>query len=344
MRSVPEAAAYQQQRLGRISAQFKGAVRILAPTGSCLAKPSGRLIYRAQRRDELPAVGDWVVYRQEGSDSNGFVEEILPRKSKFSRKEAGDITEEQIVAANIDTVFVVMSLNRDFNVRRLERYLVAAWESGADPVLVLTKADLCEDVESCLRDAAGVAAGVPLLVTSSVTGEGLQELAVHCTLGKTAALLGSSGAGKSTLINHLLGNDQQRVQEIRADDQRGRHTTTHRELFIMEDGGILVDTPGMRELQLWDSDHGLDTAFQDVEALAAQCQFADCQHASEPHCAVKQALADGTLAEERFASYQKLQAELAYLKRKEDVRAMQANKQFWKQVAKSGAAHKRQRY
>ena len=195
-----------------------------------------------------------------------------------------------------------------------------------------------------MSDAAGVAPGVPVVVTSVVTGQGLPELMQYCPLGTTAALLGSSGAGKSTLINHLLGEQRQWVQDVRSDDQRGRHTTTHRELFVINDGGIVIDTPGMRELQLWDSEEGLDTAFHDVEELAAQCHFTDCQHSSEPHCAVKQALEHGALSLERFESYQKLQAELAYLRRKEDFRAMQANKQFWKQVAKSGAAHKRQRY
>ena len=344
MRAVPEAAEFEMKHIARVAAQFKGTARVLTPRGTFLAKPSGRLMYAAQRREQLPAVGDWVVVRQEGEDSTGLIQEVLPRKSKFSRKEAGEVTEEQIVAANIDTVFLVMSLNRDFNIRRLERYLVMAWDSGANPVLVLTKADLCEDLEGRLQDVAGAAPGVPVVVTSAVTGQGLPELAQHCPLGTTAALLGSSGAGKSTLINHLLGEQRQWVQDVRTDDQRGRHTTTHRELFVMNHGGIVIDTPGMRELQLWDSEEGLDTAFHDVEELAAECQFADCQHSSEPHCAVKQALEHGTLSLERFESYKKLQAELAYLKRKEDVRAMQANKQFWKQVAKSGAAHKRTRY
>jgi ribosome biogenesis GTPase len=234
-----------------------------------------------------------------------------------------------VVAANLDTVFLVTSLNADFNLRRLERYLAAAWESGAEPAIVLTKADLCDDVERFVLEAESIAFGVPVHAVSAVTGRGLLELRGYLGPGRTAVLLGTSGVGKSTLVNALAGEELLATQEIREDDGRGRHTTSHRELVLLPGGGLILDTPGMRELGLWDAAAGVSDAFEDVEKLFADCRFADCAHESEPGCAVRRALADGTLDEVRWESYVKLQRELAHLDRKGDPRAMSAERKKW---------------
>jgi ribosome biogenesis GTPase len=302
-------------------------------TGDIRGKVPGKLLHDAVERSELPAVGDWVALEQVGSD-DAIIRGILPRRSKFSRKVAHFSTEEQIVATNIDFIFVVTSLNSDVNLRRIERYLTMAWEGGASPVLLLTKADLAEDVAGTMADVESVAPGVPVHVTSSIDGTGIQELAEYFSGGRTAALLGSSGTGKSTLINVLIGEDTQKVQDIREDD-KGRHTTTYRELIVLPSGGVVIDTPGMREIQLWDADEGLDGAFNDIAELAAGCRFRDCSHQKEPGCAVQAAATDGTLLPERFESYMKLQRELAHLARRQDQRASSANKRQYKVLTRA---------
>ncbi len=297
----------------RVAAQHRGAFDVLTEHGELRVQLAGRLRHEAASGAELPAVGDWVALRDE------TIQAVLPRRSAFSRKVAWSQTEAQVVAANLDTVFVVSGLDGDLNPRRLERYLTLAWESGATPVLVLTKADLCVDREAALLEVEQVALGVSAHAVSNVTGEGLAELAQYLAPAKTVALLGSSGVGKSTLANRLLGEELQATKEI-AEDGRGRHTTSSRHLFQLPGGALLVDTPGLREVQLWDADEGIQDAFADVDEVAAQCRFNDCAHEQEPGCAVQAAIAEGTLPLERLDSYRLLQRELRHLAVKQDAR------------------------
>jgi ribosome biogenesis GTPase len=318
---------------GRVAVQHKTQYELYTEYGELSAETTGRMQYDARSKKELPVVGDWVVIRAREREGKATIHGILPRKSKFSRKVAGTRTEEQIVAANIDTVFLVSGLDGNFNLRRLERYLVVAWESGADPVVVLNKADLCDEIERKVEEVESVALGVPIVVVSAINDRGLDQVLAHIKPGATGALLGSSGVGKSTIINHLLGRELLKTQEVRATDYRGRQTTTRRELIVLPSGGLLMDTPGMRELQLWGGDEGILDAFQDIAELARQCPFRDCQHGPEPDCAVQQALENGTLDARRFASYQKLQKEIAYFKRREDKPADLVEKERWRKIA-----------
>ncbi|MFN6566221.1 ribosome small subunit-dependent GTPase A [Dendronalium sp. ChiSLP03b] len=295
--------------------------------------------HRATQPQDFPAVGDWVVIRIRESEGRATIHEILPRKSKFSRKTVGSKTEEQIVAANVDTVFLVSGLDGDFNLRRIERYLILAWESGANPVIVLNKADLCNSLEDCLAQVEAVAIGVPVAVLSATSNQGLDALKPYLKPGQTVALLGSSGVGKSTITNQLKGAVVQTVQAVRQGDDRGRHTTTHRELILLPTGGLIMDTPGMREIQIWSGDEGLQETFADIETLAQKCRFRNCQHNNEPGCAVQQALVEERLDYSRFLSYQKLQKELNYLARKQDQRSQLAEKERWKKIHKAMRNH-----
>ena len=293
----------------------------------------GKMQYAASDPSQMPAVGDWVAI-EVFEDEQAIVHAVLPRCSAFMRKEAGGRTRQQVIAANIDTVFLVSGLDHDFNLRRIERYLVQAASSGARPVIVLNKADLCSDVATRLAAVQQVAPGVAIVVLSAQSGEGVAQLQAHIAPGQTVALLGSSGVGKSTLVNRLLGDDWQVTGAVREDDSRGRHTTSHRELFLLPDGGILIDTPGLRELQLWAEASDLDAAFADIEALGAACRFKDCSHEVEPGCAVQEALATGDLDAERFQSYLKLRREIRYLDQRQDEAARAQVKQRDKQFGK----------
>jgi ribosome biogenesis GTPase / thiamine phosphate phosphatase len=311
---------------GRVAIQHRGAYVLATPEGEVWAELPRRLLRLAEEDGgAMPAVGDWVGYRPSATGGRVHLEVVLPRRSAFSRNTAWQETREQVVAANVDTVFLVQGIPLDLSARRLERYLATAWESGATPVIVLTKTDLADDLEPYLAEVESVAFGVPVHAVSNVTGEGLAGLRAYAAPGRTVALLGSSGVGKSTLVNSLLGTDALETQELRADG-RGRHTTTRRELVLLPGGGIVLDTPGMRELQLWDVDEGLQQAFSDVEELAAQCRFSDCGHASEPGCAIRDALETGALRAERWESYLKLQRELAALHVRMDVQARREQK------------------
>ena len=291
---------YSELVTGRITLQEKGMYRIFTSTGEQNALVSGKFQFDAQSVSDYPAVGDYVLVSRADPDT-AIIHHVLPRKSLFLRKAAGTSQTEQVVAANIDTVFLCMSLNNDFNLRRLERYLAAAWESKADPVVLLTKADLCEDVVRKQAGAESIAMGVTVLTASAADADGYQQLMPYITVGKTVAFVGSSGVGKSTLINRLLGEDRLATDGLRNDD-KGRHTTTHRELLVLPNGAMVIDTPGMRELGMWDAASGVEQTFADMEALAARCRFRNCSHTSEPGCAIRDALQRGELDSRRWQS------------------------------------------
>jgi ribosome biogenesis GTPase / thiamine phosphate phosphatase len=311
---APHAA--EGHRPARIGTQSHGLYRLLSPQGEHRAELAGRLHHASDTVDQ-PAVGDWVAADLR-DDGTATIHAVLARRTKFSRKEAADRSREQVVAANVDTVFIVQALGHDLSARRLERYLAMAWESGARPVVVLTKADL--HAEQDLGEVEAAAFGVDLHVTSAVTGDGVDALGQYLGRGQTVALLGSSGVGKSTLVNRLAGQQVLATAEVRESDERGRHTTTHRELVPLDGGGLLLDTPGMRELQLWESADGLDQAFAEIGDLIATCRFSDCEHRTEPDCAVRAGLEDGTLDRERWDAYQLLQRELRALEIRHDAR------------------------
>jgi ribosome biogenesis GTPase len=301
---------------------------------------AGRVRHKAASRADLPAVGDWVLAALRPAEGRATIHRCLTRRSRFSRTGAGRSTQEQVVAANVDTVLIVTSFNRDFNVRRIERYMALAWESGARPIVLLNKADLCADQEAMrtqlTTETAGVSQGVPLLVTSAVSGEGMADLEGIVRIGGTTALLGSSGVGKSTLLNALVsGESPQSVLPIRDGDDRGRHGTTARQLFCLLGGGVLIDTPGMRELQLWDADAGLDRAFADIEALAVDCRFRDCAHDAEPGCAVVAAVERGACPADRLDSYRRLQRENEFLRARHDDRARLERTRKAKEITKA---------
>jgi ribosome biogenesis GTPase len=313
---------------GRVAVQHRGAWQVATEQRELLVALTGRLRHEAGP-GELPVVGDWIALR------DGLIDAVLPRTSKFSRKTPWTEVAEQVLVANVDVAFLVMGLDdRDFNVRRLERYLTTAWEGGATPVIVLNKADLTDDLDGRIAETDTVAIGVPIHAVSARTGDGVDELRRHLAGGRTAVLLGSSGVGKSSIINRLLGDERFKTADVRSDG-RGRHTTSHRELVTVPGGGIIIDTPGLRELQLWETDDGLDQAFIDVADLIAACRFSDCQHRTEPGCAVKAALADGSLSRERWESYQKLQRELARLERKLDPKLQSDERKKWRAMTKS---------
>lgn len=326
-------APYEREgfEAGRVLLQHNRIYALYTASGETVAETTGRLRFNARGADDLPAVGDWVAVRR-NAEGKAQIHEVLPRKSKFSRKAAGRETEEQIVAANVDTVFLVTGLDNDFNPRRIERYLIMAWESGAQPVVVLNKSDLVEDAEEKRAEIELVAPGASVVALSAKRGEGVEQLLPYIGRGQTVALMGSSGVGKSTIVNRLLGSEVQRTQDVRLSDARGRHTTTHRELFVLEGGGLILDTPGMRELQLLVSEKGLRETFEDIEEVASECRFSDCRHENEPGCAVREALETGSLDAERYANYRKMQAEMRHAATLVDQRKAQEEKTRVKRI------------
>jgi ribosome biogenesis GTPase / thiamine phosphate phosphatase len=341
----------------RVVAEDRGSYVVVGAAGELRAAVGGRFRFEAGNDPAaFPAVGDWVALdardsalRDDGAgpdtmSTGTVIRAVLPRRTSLVRHAAGRRTVAQVVAANVDVVFVIGSLNHDLNPRRLERYLAVAWESGAEPVVVLSKADLVDDLEEQVGAVARVAVGVPVITTSAVDGRGVEEVRARIGPGSTVAFVGSSGVGKSTLLNTLAGDDRAAVREIREDDARGRHTTTRRQLYLLPDGGLVLDTPGMRELSLWDADAGLERSFADIEALAAVCRFNDCAHDGEPGCAVTSAIEDGDLTASRFDGWRKLEREARHLERRVDALARAEERRRWKTIHKSVNKHMELKY
>ena len=325
------ASEYPEYVLGRVIQQERNLYQVVTEQEDYSARVSGKFGYEAESPSDYPAVGDFVLMKCMNKNDIAMIQKVLPRKSVFLRKAAGTNRVEQIVASNIDTVFICMSLNNDFNIRRLERYLSVAWDSGANPVIVLTKVDLCDDVEAKLLEIENIAIGVPIIETSIVDEDGLRQIYQYLGEYHTVVFVGSSGVGKSSLINHILGSNQLETGGLRNDD-KGRHTTTHRELFMIPGKGMVIDTPGMRELGMWSAEDGIDHTFSDIEELTRQCRFSDCFHENEPGCAVRQAVKDGLITEERYRAYMRLKAENAYNENATDYLA--AKKKKFKDIAK----------
>lgn len=310
-RYISEASMYDSNLyIARVVVQYKDMYKVITEEGEILAKVSGKLSYFSNSILDYPVVGDWVLLdRINNKNGDAIIHNILSRKSYFSRKVAGTRYDKQIVASNIDFVFICMSLNNDFNINRLERYIAVAWDSMATPVIILTKSDLCEDINDKVKQIEDIAIGIDIIVTSSINEDGYDEVKKYIKTGVTIAFIGSSGVGKSTLINKIMNKEVLKTNSISEND-KGRHTTTHRELFAIESGGVIIDTPGMRELGLISAD--LDKSFSNIEELEKQCKFSDCTHKNEPKCAVREAIENGALDSERLERYRKLKREEQY--------------------------------
>jgi ribosome biogenesis GTPase len=333
--------------VGRIAQEQRQRYQVYTADGELPAEVTGHLRHHTEQLEDFPTVGDWVALQLQGHAAPARIHQRLPRFSQFVRKVAGAQTAGQVVAANVNTLFLMAGLDGDFNLRRMERYLVMAWESGATPVVVLNKADQCEGLDSAVQAVTAIAPGVPIHAISAATGEGLTALNPYLQMGQTIALVGSSGVGKSTLTNRLVQRSQQATQAVRSGDSRGRHTTSHRQLIPLPSGALLIDTPGMRELQLWSApgqpEDGLHDTFPDIEVWAGQCKFRNCQHQTEPGCAVQAALAAGDISPQRWASYEKLQREQQWLGRRQDSQAAANTKRRWKQITQTIRQQKRDR-
>lgn len=319
---------------GRVIAEHQHLFRVATESGELLAGVTGRIRHRAAGREAFPSVGDWVALRPLTDEGRATIHAVLPRKSKFSRKAAGNETEEQVIAANIDTAFLVSGLDQDISVRRIERYLITARAGGVAPVVVLNKADRCPDAAESVSLVTSAAPGVPVVPVSARTGDGLDVLFSYIGPSRTVVFLGSSGVGKSTLINRIAGQELLRTREVRESDSKGRHTTTYRQLIVLPGGGLLIDTPGMRELQLWDGNKGLDDTFEDIGQLGLGCHFRDCRHETEPGCAVRAEVEAGRFPAGRLEHFVRLRREQEHVLAQADERAQQNQKR------KTRATHK----
>jgi len=320
---------------GRIAVENKNNYLVLTEHGETLAEVSGKLLFTAESNSELPKTGDWVLLSVFDSGGVAIIHKILERKTKISRKDAGKTSDEQIIITNVDFIFIVQSLDNNFNINRLERYLVTVFQSGAEPVVILSKADLCEDVDFKISEIQKSYPDLKIITVSSFTNIGINELTNFIEPEKTYAFLGSSGVGKSTIINKLIGEDILKTTEVRTSDSKGKHTTTKRELIILKDKGILIDTPGMRGLQLWSADNGMSAAFSEFEEFAGQCRFADCTHTHEINCAVIDAVKNNIIPQSRYDNYLKMRKELRHLESRVDHRIYLEEKRKWKEIHKS---------
>lgn len=335
--------SYREQgfKAGRIAIENRDNYLVYAEKGELRAEVTGKLMYNAVDASDLPKVGDWVAMSVFDENSNGIIHEILPRRTKFSRKAPGKKTEEQVLASNIDSIFIVQSLDDDFSLPRLERYLVMIHEGGARPVIILNKADLRDDFEEYVEKARRVASGADVLAVSAKTDFGINDFKNLLKQSSTYAFVGSSGVGKTTLINRVLGSDVFATAEVREKDSKGRHTTTRRQLIAIPGGGLLIDTPGMRELQLWSSEEGMVDVYADFNELAEECHFSDCTHTSEIGCAITAAVEDGRIDESRYKSYLKLRKELNYLNEKQSQKGQYNKKKSFKEISKVIKEYKR---
>ncbi len=330
--------------LARIAAEHRGGYHVWSNVGKGFAQLAGRLT-RKSEGETFPGVGDWVTLKSPpGPGQTSIIESVLDRRTVFIRGAAGRQVHGQVVAANIDIVFAVCGLDSDYNLRRIERYLARIWASGAQPVVILNKADICENIDERIAEVEAVCFGVEVLVTSAIRSEGLEEIRPYILPGVTAAFVGSSGAGKSTLINALLGEERMATKKVSARDGRGCHTTTHRQLIAVSQGGLLIDTPGMRELQLFDEE-GIGTVFSDIEELSAQCRYRDCSHESEPGCAIREAVSTGEIPAERLEHYLKLEKEAhAYEIRHDEALKRKTDRDAGRQMAVAADQIRRWKY